>query len=149
MKTTFLGLIACISILTSCKNEPKQTPEQLPQPVSIAQCYSYTTEKDTVSMKLTLIGNEVTGDMKYNYFEKDKNKGTLRGVMNGDTLFAVYKFTSEGMESSREVAFLKKGNDLVEGYGDIQDKNGMVSFVSRSSLDFGSKIVLKLVDCGK
>lgn len=149
MKKIFLTLITCICILTSCRNEPKQTPEQLPAPVGIAQCYPYTTDKDTVSMKLTLVGNEVTGDLAYNYFEKDKNKGTLRGVMSGDTLFATYTFASEGIESSREVAFLKKDNDLVDGYADVQEKNGMMVFASKTSLDFSSKIILKLVDCGK
>lgn len=149
MKKIFLGLIACISIFTSCKNEPKQTPEQQTEPVNTAQCYSYITDKDTVSMKITLIGNEVTGDLAYNYFEKDKNEGTLRGKMAGDTLFATYTFTSEGTESTREVAFLKKGTDLVEGYGDAQEMNGMMIFTSKASLDFSSKIILKLVECGK
>lgn len=82
-------------------------------------------------MKLTLTGNEVTGDLACKYFQKDQNKGTLRGVMIGDTLFATYTFTSEGIESSREVASLKKDNDLVEGYGDVQEKNGMLSTIRK------------------
>lgn len=144
MKKTFLILLACISLLTSCKNEPKQT-----SPVSTAQCYSYITDKDTVSMKLTIMGDEVTGDLSYKYFQKDQNKGTLRGAMRGDTLFAIYTFMSEGAESSREVAFLRKGSDLVEGYGDVQEMDGKVVFTNRTSLDFSSSVVLKLVDCDK
>ncbi|HEY6171913.1 MAG TPA: hypothetical protein VIX80_06625 [Candidatus Kapabacteria bacterium] len=149
MKRTFLGLVACISILSSCKNEPKQTPEQQPASVNTTQCYSYATDKDTVSLKLTFEGNEVMGDLSYKYFQKDQSKGTLIGVMTGDTLFAIYTFTSEAVESTREVAFLKKGNDLVEGYGNVQEKDGLVIFANKGSLDFSSKILLKLVECGK
>lgn len=100
-------------------------------------------------MKLTIMGDEVTGDLSYKYFQKDQNKGTLRGAMRGDTLFGIYTFMSEGAESSREVAFLKKGNDLVEGYGDVQEMEGKVIFTNRTSLDFSSSVVLKLVDCDK
>ena len=149
MKKKLFSIIACVSVMTSCKNELKQTPEQLPNQVSTVQCYSYTTENDTISMKLTLADNEVTGNLTYKYFQKDQNKGTLRGAMTGDTLFATYTFTSEGIESSREVAFLKKGTDLVEGYGDSKEKNGMMIFTSKASLDFNSKTILKLVECGK
>jgi hypothetical protein len=42
--------------------------------------------------------------------------------MKGNTLFAEYKFLSEGTECIREVVFLKKENDFVEGYGDSEEK---------------------------
>ena len=112
-------------------------------------CYVYTSAKDTVNLHLKISGNIVTGDLKYNYFAKDKNTGTLQGSMKGDTLFADYKFMSEGTESIREVAFLKTATDFVEGYGEVEEKNGKVIFKNTSNLNFNNSLLLKKVACEK
>ncbi len=112
-------------------------------------CYVYTSAKDTVNLHLQISGNIVTGDLAYNYFAKDKNTGTIQGNMKGDTLFAEYKFMSEGTESMREVVFLKKGNDFVEGYGDAEEKNGKMIFKNTSGLNFNNNLILKKVACEK
>ncbi len=112
-------------------------------------CYGYTSAKDTVNLHFQISGNIVTGDLAYNYFAKDKNTGTIQGNMKGDTLFAEYKFMSEGSESIREVVFLKKGNDFVEGYGDVEEKNGKMIFKNTSGLNFNNNLILKKVACEK
>ena len=88
----------------------------------------YKTLKDSVLLELNFKGNAFTGNLEYHYLKKDQNIGTLMGSKTGDTLIAEYRFMSEGMESSREVAFLKSGTDLVEGYGDVEEKNNKVVF---------------------
>ncbi|MDQ3142733.1 MAG: hypothetical protein M3Q56_10860 [Bacteroidota bacterium] len=97
-------------------------------------------------MKLTITANLVNGDLAYNFYEKDKSKGTLTGTMNGDTLFAQYTFMSEGMESVREVAFLKKGNDFVEGYGEMDKETG-TKFLDKNNIDFSGNSLLKQTSC--
>ena len=80
-------------------------------------------------------------------FEKDKNNGIFEGELHGDTLIAEYTFTSEGKESIRQVAFLKKGNQLFEGFGDMEDKNGKMMFKNISTLKFGESMVFNKTDC--
>ena len=131
-------------MLWSCgstgKTEEKAEPENTPS----YQCYGSYTDTDSVFLKLTFLGDEVSGDLTYKLFEKDKNQGTIQGVMRGDTILATYQFTSEGRTSTREVAFLKKDNELVEGFAPM-DKTGS-HFKSRSDIDF-TGIILESGDC--
>lgn len=64
--------------------------------------------KDSIFLQLHIDNNIVNGDLEYKRFEKDRNKGTIKGMFRGDTLFADYTFMSEGVMSVREVMFLKK-----------------------------------------
>jgi hypothetical protein len=80
-------------------------------------------------------------------YEKDSNKGKLEGKLYGDTLVADYKFMSEGIESVRQVAFLIKDSVAIEGYGDIEQKDGKTVFKNLKSLDFTHGLPLAKVDC--
>lgn len=109
MKQIFAGTVV-VSILSSCNHNSEKvftTPVVLDETKMESEhsCYIYTSSKDTVNLYLQIVGNCITGDLSYNYFEKDKNVGTLTGFMKRDTLFAEYKFISEGNESVREVFF--------------------------------------------
>ena len=153
MKQIF-ALPVIVLLLSACNNnstEPTTAPvvaeEKKIAPEHI--CYVYTSAKDTVTLHLQISGNIITGDLAYNYFAKDKNTGTIKGNLKGDTLFAEYKFMSEGTESVREVAFLKKGNEMMEGYGDAEEKNGKMIFKNTSGLNFNSNLILKNVACEK
>ena len=81
--------------------------------------------------------------MTYDYYQKDKSKGTIKGQLKCDTLFADYTFMSEGVESVREVVFIKIANGWVEGYGEIDDKDGKVTFKDRSKITFDNNVVLQ------
>lgn len=111
-----------------------------------SECYQYVIKKDTVSLKLKVAGEEVTGDLAYNWFEKDRNKGTFAGELKGDTIIAEYLFDAEGMRSVRDVVFLKKDGKLYEGYGNTTEKGGKVTFEDRSKLKFDA-IVLSKIPC--
>ena len=78
---------------------------------------------------------------------KDKNDGTIMGSMHGDTLIAHYKFMSEGKQSVRQIAFLRRGNAFVEGYGDMEQKGDSMIFSRSDSLSFNGTIVLEQVPC--
>ncbi|MFD0939564.1 hypothetical protein [Pedobacter boryungensis] len=111
-------------------------------------CYSYIKDKDTATLKVMTSGNITTGELRYNLYEKDKNNGIVEGELHGDTLLAEYTFNSEGKESVRQVAFLKKGDQLLEGFGDVvEGKNGKMMFKDTSKLTFGQSIVFTKVDC--
>jgi hypothetical protein len=143
--TFLLGIFAC-------KKEPK--PIVPPEPIAVEapvshECYLGVLGKDTITMNLELRGSEITsGQLRYNFFEKDDNDGELTGLIVGDTLKAAYTFMSEGAATVREVVFLKKGKNYVEGYGEvIDDSQGNVSFKDIKKLKFDSKIVLVKTYC--
>jgi len=156
MSNYLVTLLVTLTIITSCNNAPNNTDtaENISPDTEKANrietsifCFSNFTQRDTISLNFNLEGFRVMGELQYNFFEKDKNAGTINGEMKGDTLFAEYTFMSEGMNSVREVAFLKKGTDLVEGYGEMEEKNGRMAFKNKSALNFESKRTLLKVDC--
>jgi hypothetical protein len=109
-------------------------------------CYAYIKDKDTVSLSLIIAGNAVAGNLNYNFYEKDKNAGTIAGIIKGDTIIADYTFQSEGTTSYRQIAFIKKGDQLLEGYGPTQETNGRRVFTNLAGLKYGD-ITLSPIAC--
>ena len=89
----------------------------------------------------------MNGTLSYNLFEKDKNNGTITGIVKGDTIIADYTFQSEGTTSTREVVWLKKNDDLVEGFGDTEELKGKMKFKNTSNLRFDQSMVFKPIVC--
>ena len=110
-------------------------------------CYRHATEKDTVTLTLTTVGNKATGNLEFNWFEKDRNTGNISGELRGDTLLLDYIFRAEGMESVREEVFLKKGTDYLHAYGESVEKDNKWVFADHAGLQFNDGIVLKPVPC--
>lgn len=141
-------MMACSNNDTQKRTETVKTrpPEAPPALAPSAACFTQATDKDTVWLHLVTRDGEVSGDLQYNLFEKDKNSGTIKGVLKGDTLFADYTFSSEGTTSVRQVAFLKKGDGYTEGYGMPAEKNGKTVF-KKGTLRFSDSLLLHRVDC--
>ncbi|MDD7886099.1 hypothetical protein [Flavivirga sp. 57AJ16] len=71
----------------------------------------------------------------------------MNGKLNGDTLFGEYTFMSEGIESKREVAFLIKDHQLIEGYGELNEDR--TAFVDKNNISYTSTMPLTKTDCDK
>ncbi len=153
LKNSILFPIIIIFMFPSCNNTPKQAEgnDKSITKIQAKNCYTYTSDKDSVFMDITVEEDLVNGNLVYKLFQKDQNKGTIQGIIKGDTLIATYKFRSEGTESLREVAFLKKGNTFVEGFGEVEENNGGMVFKNTASLNFNSIIILQPTkgDCNK
>ena len=154
MKNKIVTVAIICGALFSCKNAEKSSSaneinsDALPiPPKEITECYQYIRSKDTVQATLVIAGVVVSGDLDYKLFGKDKNSGKINGSMRGDTLIANYTFNSEGMESVREVAFLKINKTLIEGYGASELKNGKMVFKEIKKLNFASGVVLNQIPC--
>ena len=154
MKKLFLLLFTSLAIFTACQNNKveqrsanSEEPDTNIVPASEQFCYQYIKNKDTATMTMMSSGPITTGELKYNLYEKDKNTGIFEGELRGDTLIAEYTFNSEGKESVRQVAFLKKGNQLVEGFGEVEEKNGKMMFKDKSKLTFGDSMIFNKIDC--
>ena len=88
-------------------------PGKLVRAFETFDCYTFTAKKDTAILHINVAENMVSGDLEYRFFEKDHNKGTIKGKIVGDTLIANYTFLSEGTTSVREVVMIKKDNNFV------------------------------------
>ena len=147
MKIIAICLIVVITSTTSCNTKtPKADVISLTSTTKHSACYAYEKNNDRVYLHLEDSAGLITGNLSYNFYEKDSNKGFINGEMKGDTLLADYTFMSEGIESVRQVAFLKKGNNMVEGYAAAEEKNGKTVFKKLDSLKFGN-LLLSPVDC--
>lgn len=154
MKKIIFTLFSTAAMFTACQNNNSEKNKANSNAVNtnivlatMQYCYTYIKNKDTATLTMISSGPITTGELKYNLYEKDKNTGIFEGELRGDTLIAEYTFNSEGTESVRQVAFLKKGNQLIEGFGDVEEKNGKMMFKDTSKLTFGQSIVFNKVDC--
>ena len=139
-------------VFTACKKEASETatPETVAEKPAIEECYKGILKEDTIAMTLVIKENEITnGQLSYHFFEKDKNDGTLKGQIKGDTIFADYTFMSEGKQSVREVAFLKEGDAYIEGYGEMHEQGAKMIFKDAKHLKFDGKTILSKAECHK
>ncbi|HEX8561390.1 MAG TPA: hypothetical protein VF676_00295 [Flavobacterium sp.] len=157
MRNSILCSAIGLAIVSGCGNKKQDTHDQPgpevknEQPVvdSARECFEWVKGNDTVSLQYARKVNNVTGELRYAWYEKDKSAGTFVGVFKGDTLRADYTFQSEGMESVREIVFVRRGDQLLQGNGEMEDKNGKMIFSDRGQLDFSNTIALIKTDCGK
>lgn len=150
-----LWILAIYILLASCKNE-KDTkslnpdePEVTNEVVALEkiECFSYIGERDTIFMSIHIKNDSIVeGELTYSLYEKDKNKGTLRGILKGDSLFADYEFSSKGKTSTREIFFLKTEKEVIEGYATVK-KSGNKSVFSNKNFTLKKNMPLNRVDC--
>lgn len=145
-------IISLLSLMVSCNSREKETEKSgsensKAKDSSVTNCYRYTNSKDTVSLQLVQVGKSVTGTLVYDFNEKDKNTGTIQGFIKDHLLVAEYTFMSEGVVSTRQVAFKIEDNSLMEGYGDSFNNNGKVYFKNVDSLNFTNSIKLTEIGC--
>jgi hypothetical protein len=115
--------------------------------ISASQCYQYLKNRDSAFLTLKIDGDQFTGALSYNLFEKDKNAGNIAGIIKGDTLIAEYTFQSEGSSSTRQVAWLKQGDKLQEGFAEVEEVDGKTRFKNTSALKFGEALVFSKTSC--
>jgi hypothetical protein len=146
-----LLLLAIINV--SCNNETEKTSkatDTLAVPQASAEdpahfCYEYVTSQDTVHLELVVGPDDlVSGDLLYQLGGKDRNKGTLKGVIEMDTILADYTFMSEGKQSVREITFLRRDSSLTEGYAAMEEADGKLQFKAGVIPEYkGVKLMLR------
>lgn len=155
MKRMFL-VLAVPFIMTACNNAAEEvttktdtvvensvTENSIKVPGKI--CFQSILQRDTISIELFIKDSTVSGNLFYNMFEKDDNKGTFSGAISGDIIKADYTFLSEGTTSVREVMFRLKDNTLTEGFGDMEERDNRSVFKDPSKVQFTQ--VYNSIDC--
>ncbi|WP_316800192.1 hypothetical protein [Pedobacter frigidisoli] len=151
MKIVFPILAAASILAISCQsNNTSKTSSYSSLSKSdthVTDCYIYAKSRDTATLTIATLDGKVSGNLMYKLSEKDINNGTIEGVVKGDTIIADYTFNSEGMESKRQVVWLKRDNKLIEGFGEQEEAGNTAKFKNNSSLKFAGSIEFSKVDC--
>ena|SRR6218665_2284390 len=149
MNRQILYSIAFALLLIGCKKEATPTVKPVAEETETAppkmECYAYDANESKIDLQLQYSGDEVTGTLNYALAEKDSNKGTIKGKVENNILIADYTFYSEGVESTRQVAFKLETDKLVEGYGELTEDG--THFKDTNKLNFDSKMSLTKIDC--
>ncbi|NDP28714.1 MAG: hypothetical protein GZ087_15020 [Flavobacterium sp.] len=149
----FCLLLVCIGFESCNKNQKaaEATQAVVDKPVSV-QCYKALYEKDTIDLKInTLKGEKISGNMEMKLFDMPVKLGKIAGEFRGDTLFVAYTFIQGANEKTtfkNPMAFLKRGNQLILGNGEIETTMGASYFVKGKPIDFENvKYKFSKVDC--
>jgi hypothetical protein len=109
-------------------------------------CYVYNANGNDFRMKVSKInGDSIMANLYYTFAEKDKNEGTFKGNLIGDKLIGKYIFKSEGKESVRDVAFRVEKNQIVEGFGDLNE--GGTKFKDTTNITYSTTTPWTKADC--
>lgn len=148
-RTKLAFFAAGLGLLAACREQSAQTTDQPTAAAAGPQCFAHVTATDTIRLTLQATQPTATGQLTYHYFEKDRNRGTISGILHGDTLLADYTFQSEGTTSVRQVAFLRRDIGFIEGFGPVVERQGKTVFEKPHALTFDAKYTLLPVPCPK
>ena len=145
MKGLILLVVLC-STIAGC-NAPRQDDGTATSNMRNPDCYLFVQDMDTIKLALESVEGKIKGRLTFRFFEKDDSEGVINGEMRGDTLLATYAFTSEGLMSYREVAFLRREDSFVMGSGEILNRGNRDVFKSPELIEYDSGVVLMRVSC--
>ncbi|HEU5165798.1 MAG TPA: hypothetical protein VFU29_09685 [Chitinophagaceae bacterium] len=112
----------------------------------ITGCYMKIVGRDTAILMLEQKGNEFTGKMLHDNYEKDGSRGIVKGKEDKEIIKLWYDFDSEGTHSVMEVYFKKADGRLLRGIGDMDAKTDTTYFIS--GINYSDKEAFTKVDCG-
>ena len=112
----------------------------------ISGCYMGTLQRDTFAAHLMQHGNNISGKLVFDNYEKDGSSGKVTGKLEGNILKLFYNFSSEGMNSVMEVYFKYEEDKLVRGIGEMNNNADTVFFINPAALQYNGS-VLKKIPC--
>lgn len=156
MKRIAIVAFICFTVI-ACKNDSKQTERIVKEETILNEnrnqktlqigCYEFNNNSTKIEMEITEIKDSVIGKLNFAYEEKATSYGTFVGTLNKNKLLATYSYTSEGIQTIREISYLVKENQLIEGYGDLDDTG--TKFKDIDALNYTSRMPLTKVECDK
>jgi len=112
-------------------------------------CFRSVTGRDTLTLHLERKGDQYTGRMHFDNFEKDASQGPVNGTLENGTLHLWYSFDSEGMHSVMEVILKSGDNGLVRAMSPITNRGDTTVFRDPGSLEYPRQNPLLRVDCSE
>lgn len=153
MKSLTMVVLAVFAF-AACKG-PKEdspidahfSPDSVAKAEIMEDCFQFVKGKDTIRLRIQPEEINVTGELAYLFFEKDKSWGTIEGTLEDSLLIAEYTFLSEGDTSTRQVVFKRFAEGWKEGYGQIEEVDGVVVYKNIDSLDYNHEVNLVSIPC--
>ena len=134
---------------TTPDNVPSNPPETPSSPAirDLTGCYMRVMARDTFVAKLQLQGNEITGKLSFDNYQKDGSTGQVRGRMENGLIKLVYSFQSEGSNSVMDVYFKPVNNELIRGIGEMETRGDTAYFKNPDEVSFPEKDKITRVPC--
>jgi len=150
-----LNLLVLAIFVTAACNGPKEdspidahfSPDSVARAEILEECFQFVKGQDTIRLRIQPEEVNVTGELAYLFFEKDKSIGTIEGTLRHPLLVAEYTFLSEGDTSTRQVVFKRFREGWKEGYGEIEEVDGVVAYKNVDSLDYSHEVNLVSIPC--
>ena len=110
----------------------------------ISGCYMQVLKRDTFAVILKKNGNDITGRLSFDNYEKDGSTGTVKGKMEGGILKLIYSFASEGTNSIMEVYFKYQDSTLIRGIGEMTTNGNSAYFKDPPSIKYNGSVLTKM-----
>ena len=138
IKTTCLAsLLFIASLISSCTQEQSELRSGKVDSTTAKVFYVAVDKSDTVLLTIINKTNSIEGNLTFNYSNGITYKGTLKGLMHGDTLLADYNFTTgDGKWRRNPVALLKRNGGLILGVGIMETAWGRNYFAKAQPIDY-------------
>ncbi|MFZ4260552.1 hypothetical protein ACFRAE_00810 [Sphingobacterium sp. HJSM2_6] len=136
LSLAFVSLMACNNRQEQQQNDHQDALEDL------VGRYEFHKGKDSIRLELKAHGDTLMGPLQYAFFEKDKNVGLFKGVVQDSILIGSYTFNAEGVRSTREIVFGILPNGLIEGFGDVKEVEGGMVFTDIRALQYDHGMIL-------
>lgn len=154
----FIGIIAIScnnnypagSETTTSKDTALTTTPPVAAPVidtAIIGCYNWIKGRDTAILQLEVKGGNITGSLEYDFYEKDRNDGTVQAELNNGLIIGWYLFRSEGVMSVRQVAWKTASQKLYPATGEMIQRNDTLMFKNIDRLNIDSSNAFRKVPC--
>ena len=105
------------------------------------------TGRDTLFLQLQQSGENFSGSMHFDNYEKDSSKGTVTGKMDNGKLVLWYSFNAEGMHSYSQQILQPVKDGLVLGNRDVTVSNDSTYSKELSAVQFPASNTLTRVEC--
>jgi hypothetical protein len=105
-------------------------------------------KRDTMVLHLASnTGDNISGRLSFDNYEKDGSSGTVKGKREGDVLKLTYSFQSEGTNNVMEVYFKEENDGMVRGIGEMQTKGDTAYFVHPDKVSYLPNGMMRKTDC--
>ena len=125
-----------------------QTVQNGPPP-NASGCYVKVLGRDTMVVQLVQNGNELSGKMTFDNYQKDGSSGRVSGRVDGNTAKLWYDFHSEGMNSVMEIWFRIGDEQLIRGIGSFGTKGDTAYYTNKPDIQYPDDQSFPKVECTK
>lgn len=121
-----------LAILSSCQQQSKHTESAAPTDSLAVQsanksdtlCFQQVVGRDSTRLQLVRNGSTITGKLDVLPFEKDRARGTIKGIQTGSQITADWQRSGEGVTQTYVLVFTLTGDTITWQEGERIEKQG-------------------------